>query len=337
MAEAGHECVLYASHAPGLAREEHNGFYSIVRAGSELTCRLHAAAWLWKRRDAFDIVIDEVNTLPFFSPWIAKDKVILLMHQLAREVWWKEAPRWLAPIGYALEPLALSIYRTTPFITVSSSSLASLRAIGLRGPGTIVENALPEPKAFHDAGGSGVIGYVGRLTPSKRVEDVIAAFERVHRVMARARLVIVGGGRSDYVAYLVELAAKLGISSDVDFTGFVDGETRDRLMSGFDCLLMASLREGWGLVVSEAACFGVPSVAYDVAGLRDSIRNETTGLLVPDGDVDALARGALRYLCDSELRGTHGAAAARMLTEYGMGRFRRQVNVVFSAETHNPS
>src|SRR5437879_8219840 len=46
-------------------------------------------------------------------------------------------------------------------------------------------------------------------------------------------------------------------------------------------LLMTSVREGWGLVVTEANARGTPAVVYDVPGLRDSVRNEQTGLVVP--------------------------------------------------------
>jgi len=59
-----------------------------------------------------------------------------------------------------------------------------------------------------------------------------------------------------------------------------------------------SEKEGWVLTILEANACGVPSVASDVPGLRDSVRHESTGLLVPHGDVDALAASLIRVLTD---------------------------------------
>ncbi len=67
-------------------------------------------------------------------------------------------------------------------------------------------------------------------------------------------------------------------------------------------LVNPSIREGWGLNIIEANAFGVPCVAYSVPGLRDSVRDQSTGLLVKNGDVQALAEGLLALLTDEELR-----------------------------------
>jgi glycosyltransferase involved in cell wall biosynthesis len=63
-----------------------------------------------------------------------------------------------------------------------------------------------------------------------------------------------------------------------------------------------SVREGWGLNVVEAAAFGVPTVAYDVAGLRDSVQDGKTGVLLEDGNVGVLGEALVRVLEDEELR-----------------------------------
>jgi glycosyltransferase involved in cell wall biosynthesis len=62
------------------------------------------------------------------------------------------------------------------------------------------------------------------------------------------------------------------------------------------CLVVPSVREGWGLVVIEANSVGTPAVGYDVPGIRDSIRHQQTGLLAPSGDDKALAEQALELL-----------------------------------------
>jgi glycosyltransferase involved in cell wall biosynthesis len=68
------------------------------------------------------------------------------------------------------------------------------------------------------------------------------------------------------------------------------------------CLLVPSVREGWGLVVIEANSVGTPAVAYDVPGLRDSVQDGVTGLLAPDGEPDELARRAIAMVEDPVLQ-----------------------------------
>jgi glycosyltransferase involved in cell wall biosynthesis len=71
-------------------------------------------------------------------------------------------------------------------------------------------------------------------------------------------------------------------------------------MAAAHCLIVPSVREGWGLVVVEANSVGTPAVGYDIPGLRDSIRHGATGRLTPNGDVEALAEAALALVADAE-------------------------------------
>ena len=141
------------------------------------------------------------------------------------------------------------------------------------------------------------------MTPSKRVEDVVRAFKIVHDQDPESRLVIVGKGEDRYLQRLQGLAGTLGLSGSVEFAGGKPSyHERDAVMASLDCLVMASVREGWGLVVSEAARFGVPSVAYDVPGLRDSIDDGVSGKLVPNSDWRALGVATASIILDPDLR-----------------------------------
>ncbi len=88
LAQAGYRCTLFVSHAKGQPEREEREYYTVIRKGNRVTCRFHAAAWLARNRDDVDCVIDELSTLPFFWRFGARDKTIVLVHQLAREVWW---------------------------------------------------------------------------------------------------------------------------------------------------------------------------------------------------------------------------------------------------------
>jgi glycosyltransferase involved in cell wall biosynthesis len=104
------------------------------------------------------------------------------------------------------------------------------------------------------------------------------------------------------------LAERLGITDNVRFCGRVSAQEKHRLMADAQALLMTSVREGWGLVVTEANACGTPAIVYDVPGLRDSVRDETTGLIVPQRPVH-LSDAMIRLATDSALRARLAAGA----------------------------
>ena len=84
-------------------------------------------------------------------------------------------------------------------------------------------------------------------------------------------------------------------------------------------LLVASVREGWGLVVTEAAACGTPSIVYDVPGLRDAVRHEVTGLVVPPTPAD-LAAAMRRIIQERALAQRLGAAALELSKTFNYDR-----------------
>jgi len=319
LAARGHIVSWFTSRANGEAARETRSGYTVLRAGSELTCRLHAAAWLVRNRTAYDVIVDEVNTLPFLSPWIAGKRVVLWIHQLAREVWNAEAPAAVGWFGRLMERPMLSIYARTPVVTGAPSSAASFGDLRF-GPVRIVEYPLPRPEAAAVPVRNS-IGFVGRIAPSKRIDHIISALERVRRSIPDAHLSVVGAGDSDETARLRKVASELGVESAVTFHGRVSMHERDALMRSFDVLALASLREGWGLVVSEAARFAVPSVVYPVAGLVDSVQDGRTGIVVSDEQPQALADGLIRVISNRALRNELGLQAMQFLEPFTEERF----------------
>jgi glycosyltransferase involved in cell wall biosynthesis len=284
----------------------------IVRAGRQWTVhweayrRYHAAI-----SASFDIVVDEVNTIPFFTPLWAGIPVVMFIHQLAREVWWYESGFPLNIIGFVAEPVYLRCYKRVPVLTVSASTRDDLAGFGFIGAITIVPEGLEQVVDVAAAKAlDPIVLYVGRLTPSKRVTDVIQAFAMFRKAAPLAKLRLIGDGLPSYVQRLNSLAADLGIKGLVEFLGRVPPLQKHQEMARAHILAIASVREGWGLVVTEANSFGTPAVAYDVPGLRDSIRNEETGLLVPPSP-KMLAEAMARLWRDPDLYGrlSRGARA----------------------------
>jgi glycosyltransferase involved in cell wall biosynthesis len=292
LAAEGHSVVAFTAAHPGAAPEEELDGVRLVRRGGQTTVHLHAWRWLRGRLDHFDRVVDQINTIPFFTPlYVPREKRRFWIQQLAREYWWREtrgAFRALAPIGYLAEPLYLRAYRRTAGMTISESSRRDLEALGIHDVAILplAHDAQPLASLPSRAGPPLRVLIAGRLTPAKFVEEGIAAFAAVRQQVPDAELHVVGSGDPGYRAKLERRIAEEHIGG-VSFHGRVGVERKHELMEQAHVHLFTSHREGWGLVVSEAGALGTPSVGYDAPGVRDSVAEPR--LLAPVGDVRGLA------------------------------------------------
>jgi glycosyltransferase involved in cell wall biosynthesis len=167
----------------------------------------------------------------------------------------------------------------------------------------LVRNALPPSPAHSDpvAEGPPVVLFVGRVVPQKGFDLGLAAFAELHRRHPEARLVVGGDGVSH--AALAEQVQARGLADAVDLVGWVDRAGIRRLMAAATMVVMPSRFEPFGLVALEAGQARRPVVAFAVDGLVEAVDDGRTGLLVPPGDVAALA-----------------AAMARLVEEPGLAR-----------------
>ena len=112
-----------------------------------------------------------------------------------------------------------------------------------------------------------------------------------------------------------------GLDSVVRLRGFVEEQAKQALVAGSLLHLNTSQGEGWGLCVLEAAALGVPTVAYDVDGLRDAVRDGETGWLVRDGEQLAdVVEQVLKELSDPGRSQAVAAACRRWAAQFDWGR-----------------
>ena len=288
-AAAGHEVTYFAAAVEGAPSEEVVDGYRLVRRGGALGVYREARRFYRGGcRGRTDWVLDVVNTRPFLAPlWVDDAPVTALVHQVCREVWRYETPFPVALLGrYWLEPRWLRAYRDTPVLTVSESSRRSLEAYGLRRV-AVVPEGVEVPSVSLPKEPVPTLLWVGRLSPNKRPDHAIAAFRRVRESVPEARLWVVGAGP-------MEDRLRRQAPEGVVICGRVDQARKFELMARAHLLLATSVREGWGLTVSEAALCGTRTVAYDVDGLRDSV-TAAGGVLVEPGP-GPLARATLEVL-----------------------------------------
>ena len=292
----GHEVTWFAAGFAELPGEELIDGVRIIRRARQATVHAYFGVWLKLldlQRHRFDVIVDQVNTVPFFAHWYTVVPTVAFFHQLAREVWFYEASRMLAYIGYALEPVYLAPYRTVPLITDSVSSLMSLREIGLRGSATVIPMAVDLPGfPFPDVGSIPAtirLVITCRLVYSKRVDHALRTVALLRWRGLPVSIDVIGTGLPGPVIHLKNLVTVLGIGPIVTFHGRLSNEERDSIIASSFAIVGTSEREGWGLSITEANALGVPGAVYPVPGLCDSTIHGQTGVISIDATPPSLA------------------------------------------------
>jgi len=306
LAAMGHEVTQLSCSFRGGRPDEMVDGVRIVRRGPRPIFNYVVPAWYRRlhRASSFDVVLEDINKLPFYTPLYARVPVVAIVHHLFGPSIRLETDPLRAWYVQAHERLVPFAYRHTRFVAVSKSTQRELAALGLRcSPEDIAYNAInhelcyprPELKAPVPT-----IGYLGRLKRYKCIDHLLSAFAAIAEHVPKARLLIVGEG--DARAGLEQLAGKMGIADKVTFTGEVSEERKAELLNSMWVMVNPSVKEGWGITVLEASACGVPVIAADSPGLRDAVVDGRTGVLYPWGRMDLLAEKVSKLLTDAQLR-----------------------------------
>jgi glycosyltransferase involved in cell wall biosynthesis len=291
------------ARAPGQARREHRDGIEIVRLGGQFTVYPLVAGWLLAHRRSIDVVLDCQNGIPFFTPLVLPRRVPVLcvMHHVHTAQFGVHFPAWMAWVGRLLEgPAARLAYRRQACVAVSPSTVAAMRErLRWKGDIYLIPNGAPVPPrsdgslraqtapAGDTAGQAARLVWVGRLVAHKRAELIVPVAERGFTVDVVGR-----GPDAEALSAAIESAGDL--AGAVRLRGFLSEEDKQAVVGEALLHLNTSQGEGWGLCVVEAAALGVPTVAYDVEGLRDAVHDGQTGWLVKDGEqlADVVERAA---------------------------------------------
>lgn len=143
--------------------------------------------------------------------------------------------------------------------------------------------------------------YLGALSEDKGVFDAVYAFSEINRKDEDWQLWVVGRSGSELDKKLRSLILSLGLKEKIKIFGFVTDKKKYELLARSHILINPSIREGWGLVNIEANSVGTPVIGYDVPGMKDSVVNRKTGILVRVGNYKLIAEEALKLLKDQAL------------------------------------
>ena len=301
LVKRGHKVTWFVSSWEGFEGREFSDGIEVIRKGGKFSVYLHAFLTYIRelRRRDFDVIVDDVNGVPFFTPLFVGKKKVAIIHHLVKRIFFKELPWYLAVIGWLSEKSIPIVYKKTKFVTVSESSKRELEEFWIADIEVVyngVDMALSENL---DKNLRPSVIFLGRLKRYKRIDRLIKAYKIVSERVPETELWIVGDG--DHRKELEQLAEEMMVKAD--FFGYVDEATKAKLLRESWVFIITSEKEGWGVTVLEANACGTPCIAYDVPGLRDSIIDEETGILVKeDGNVENLAEAIIMVLEDDELR-----------------------------------
>jgi glycosyltransferase involved in cell wall biosynthesis len=248
--------------------------YTVVRSGGTYSQFLRAPLnYVRGLRDS-DLVVEVCNGMPFLTPlWCRKPQICLVNH-VHTELWRMMFPRPVAALGQFAESAVLPwAHRRNLFLTVSDSTAGALRDIGVGGDRIRqICNGVVQPDPLLPRSPEPMFLALGRLAGYKRIDMLLRLWERVRQVTG-GQLVIAGDGPE---RNRLEAMAGPGVT----FLGRVSEQDKHRLMCSAWMLLHPASIEGWGIVITEAAIRGTPAVGFDVPGLRDSVVDGQTGVLV---------------------------------------------------------
>ncbi len=310
----GHNVIQLTAGFKGASPEANIDGCKVVRVGSRYSVYWQARRYYKSHLQGWaDLVIDECNTVPFFASIYVCEKNCMVIYQLAREIWFYQMQWPLSTIGYFLEPIYLRILNKNPVLTICASTRNELLKLGFRSEHVKIirmASEVPPEKNIDakDMSAPLTLLYFGSLREMKRPHHVVKAFIEAKTRLPELRLILAGGGEGAYLERLKALINSSGYLDSIVFTGRVSGREKIALMKKANLIAVTSVKEGWGLIVTEAAAQGTPAVVYDVDGLRDSVKNEVTGLVTPCSPQD-LADGIVRLLKDEVLYGQCRQAA----------------------------
>lgn len=314
LAARGHDVTLLVSGWPGApARAELDGMH-VHRTGGRYSFSLAGPRYYRSRlsRQRFDVMVEDLNKVPLFTPLWYRDALVLLVHHLFGATAFREAGLPLATATWLLERPLGRVYRDVPTEAVSVSTAQDLVRRGLRREQIeVIENGVDLGFFTQDPGvprfSDPTILYLGRLKKYKGVDLILRALARLRDEGVPGRLIVAGTG--DFTEPLWRLRDALGLQDRVEMPGFVSEEEKRRLFRRAWVHVLTSPKEGWGISNLEAAACGTPTVASDAPGLRDSVVDGETGFLVPHGDVAALAARLRLLIEDAPARERMGRAA----------------------------
>jgi glycosyltransferase involved in cell wall biosynthesis len=321
---ARHEITVVTASWPGAPREEEIDGVRYLHLGPPRKEEgLSRAGFTWtmnqvcrgaKRWGADLLVIDISPFTPCFAPWLSVVPCAGIVQSWTDKAAARAKHGPMGSVAVRIRDWTLRQFKW--LIAVSPTILQELQAcVGRQRTIPLIPYGVDSSLLALKTHENPYFLSMGRLERfQKGLDLLVEAFAILHTQLPDMQLIIAGSG--SYERDLRALVAEKGLSEAVEFVGWVTGEEKARLLSGCLAFCIPSRVESWGLVAMEAAACGKAVIGFDAPGVRDSVRNKKTGILVPLEDTEAYARAMVRIAEDAELRRTLGEAGRRWASQF---------------------
>ncbi|MBD3179710.1 MAG: glycosyltransferase [Candidatus Latescibacteria bacterium] len=298
----GHEVAQISARFRGGEREKEIDGVRVMRTGhwfdANFSLPLFARKHLQSTR--YDVILEDINKIPFFMPLYTGIPVLPVIPHLFGTTVFRETNRLIGSYVVLAEKLIPRVFKDSRFMVISPSTREDLAARGIdRDRISVVLCGLDHDRFYHaglDRFEEPTVVHLGRLRKYKGVEIALRAVKIAREKIENLRFVIIGDG--PYREELERKVSELELEDTVRFKGYIDFDELVDYLNRAHLLVNPSPKEGWGLTVVEANACGMPVVASDSPGLRDSVIHGETGFLVPHGDETSFADRIIELIED---------------------------------------
>ncbi len=305
---------LLCTHFANAPKNEIIDGINIYRVGSRNTFNFHVPKAYKKLNElkSFDLVIEDLNKIPFFGDRFVKGKRLAVMHHVFGKIIYTETNPILASYVYYSEKLIPKHYKNIPMIAVSQSSKNELVKMGIpKANVKVVYNGV-DIKRYQSTAKltkNPTIICLGRIKKYKRMDILIDSIPYVLKSIPDLKVILVGNG--DDLPRLKEISRRNKIEKSIKFTNFVPAKEKADLLTSSWVSVNTSPKEGWGLTSIESQSSGTPSIVPDSPGLRETVKNGVSGYIYPFEDTKTLSEILIKILKDRKLVIKMGASAKK--------------------------
>jgi len=305
LAELGHPATLFTTSYKGAPKRETIDGIDVIRCGSDALFQLNVILKVPGLIKEFnpDIIFEDLNKLPLFSPYLTKTpKLIQILHLWKFSIF-KEASFPAALMVWLGERIIPFVYKNCYFATISPSGQKELCELGIAKERVSVIYCGTKSEYLETAKAARKSPYflwLGRFRKYKGAWVALEAFGIFAKKHPGVKLFFAGSGPEE--RKMKAKAKEWGLEDRVEFLGVISEARKIELMGKALGILQTSFKEGWGLTVIEAAACGTTSIASNVSGLCDSVKDGETGLLFKAGDAVDCANKMEMIYNDTALR-----------------------------------
>lgn len=321
----GHTVTWFCRSFPNAKEKDEYDGIRIIRRGNLLSVYWEAFRYYCSLLKKPDRVVDCINTICWQTPlYVPKKNRVMLVNQLAKEVFFYELPWPLSYLAYAIERLEYTSYKTTRILCYAESTKSDLETFGLPSKNIYIfplgldhDRYIKGTKSKHP-----LFVFVARMARMKRPDLCVEAMRTVADMYPETKLAMIGYGPME--ALIAKKISQLHLEKNVYLVNkdalFFTKNIKDKkvwYMQQAWALLLPSVKEGWGMVVSEAASCGTPSIVTNVTGLKDSVKQNVTGIHISSKPTkEELASAMIQIIENQALRGRMAIQAEKNARKY---------------------